>query len=173
MTKKVVFSDGTTVTDVDVIVLATGYRQCFPFLQKQQQQQQQHSSYLQQQQHSTTVCNEATDSTTDSIAAASNSDDVCAKQTTVADSERCGCVAPLDCVTCSNSTSSCHATPVSAAAAVNTATASAYSTGSSSKEMCEDALPVADEGHHITTADEPTLAYIGFVRPNVGAIPPM
>jgi Flavin-binding monooxygenase-like len=161
----VVFSDGTTVNNVDVIVLATGYRQCFPFLHKQQQC----STDVQQQQHSTTVC----DSNNGSIAAAGFSDDVCSKQASVADSASCGCAAPLDCVTCSNNTSSCHDTPVSAAAAVNTATASACSTGNSSNEMCEDALPAADEGHHISTADEPTLAYIGFVRPNVGAIPPM
>jgi Flavin-binding monooxygenase-like len=174
--KTVVFSDGTTVNNVDVIVLATGYRQCFPFLHKQQQcssDLQQRSSDLQQQQHSTTVCIEVTESTNDSIAAAGNSNDGCVKQTTVADSESCGCTAPLDCVTCSSNRSSCDHKPASTAAALNTATASACSTDSSSTNMCEDALPAANEGHHITTADEPTLAYIGIVRPNVGAIPPM
>ena len=34
----------------------------------------------------------------------------------------------------------------------------------------EDPLP--DE-HFIVSPDEPTLAFLGFVRPNVGAIPPM
>lgn len=34
----------------------------------------------------------------------------------------------------------------------------------------DDPLP---EEHMICNADEPTLAFIGFVRPNVGAIPPM
>ncbi|KAG5179313.1 hypothetical protein JKP88DRAFT_327142 [Tribonema minus] len=36
-----------------------------------------------------------------------------------------------------------------------------------------DPLPPASEGHHIVSAQEPTLAFIGFIRPNVGAIPPM
>ena len=35
----------------------------------------------------------------------------------------------------------------------------------------DDALPTT--GHFILDPDEPTLAYIGYVRPNVGAIPPM
>ena len=34
----------------------------------------------------------------------------------------------------------------------------------------EDALP---PDHFITSVSDPTLAFIGFVRPNVGAIPPM
>jgi dimethylaniline monooxygenase (N-oxide forming) len=34
----------------------------------------------------------------------------------------------------------------------------------------EDALP---PDHFITSHSDPTLAFIGFVRPNVGAIPPM
>lgn len=40
----------------------------------------------------------------------------------------------------------------------------------SSEQEGEDALP---EEHFVVNPEEPNMAYIGFVRPNVGAIPPM
>ena len=41
----------------------------------------------------------------------------------------------------------------------------------SSSEVAEDD-PLPNE-HNIVNTDEPTMAFLGFVRPNVGAIPPM
>ena len=146
----VTFADGSTF-EADVIVLATGYKQTFPFLHaaavpherdeaypvREQPQQPQPPQQQQQQQQA----------------------------------KRPGRSPP-------RARPATAATAAAAAAAEEPAATPAgeggggYATwrAGTGARGAEDPLPPE---HFIVAPDEPALAFVGFVRPNVGAIPPM
>jgi dimethylaniline monooxygenase (N-oxide forming) len=133
--KTVTFSDGSTF-DADVILMATGYRQTFPFLPPH--------------------LLSSGDATATATAVASKAGEA-SKAPGASAKAKSSAGGDVDSSSSSSSSSS---------------SGHGWWTGMRGTGARGEEDPLPSE-HYIVNPDEPTLSFIGFVRPNVGAIPPM